>query len=116
MSNFTVDAKGVITYLAPHNQLVELVEGDDVTISVRSLFYEANPITFGHVVREAGNEYVLYNENNENACFNGEKCRIYQVGDKLITFANNNGDGTIFFTLTHEEARAALFPTDDICD
>lgn len=113
---FTVDAKGVITYIAPHKEIVKLVEGDDVQMSIRSLFFRANPITIGHVVREEGNEFVLYNEDNEIACFNGETCRIYQVGSELITFANLNGDGTIFFTLTLKEAEAALFPTDYICD
>lgn len=111
-----VDAKGIITYVAPNKEIVKLMEGDDVQMSIRNLFFKANPIAIGHVVREEGNEFVLYNEDNEIACFNGETCRIYQVGSKLITFANLNGDGTIFFTLTLKEAETALFPTDYICD
>ena len=113
--SFKTDASG-ITYVAPHNQVVKLKEGDDVVISTRSLFDEESPITLGHVVREVNDEFVLYNENAEPACFNGETCRIYQIGNRLITFANNNGDGTIFFALTLEEARTALFPSDDIFD
>lgn len=111
---YSVTAYGV-NYFRPNKQNVQIVEGDEVNLSIRNLFNKANPIFLGHVVHDDDN-YILYNDDNENACFDGETCRVDQIGSCLITFANDNGDITIFFTLTHEEAMVALFPTDDICD
>lgn len=49
----------------------------------------------------------LYNEDGELACMDGEVCTVDQVGNVLVTFRNDNGESTIYFALTKEEADIA---------
>lgn len=84
-----------------------------VCISVKSL-YESNLATlFCDIVPDYDDGklkfYDLYNDDGVLACCDGEECVIEQVGSEILTLINSNGEGTIYFNLTFEEADIALF-------
>ena len=80
-------------------------EGKTVCISVAVLFSE--PLAFGRVEKDE-EYYDLYNEDGELACMDGEEVVIEQVGDYLITFRNDNGESSVHFALTRNEAELAI--------
>lgn len=94
---------------------MKLEEGMKVCISVKSLYDMENNLLFGKIVSdfaESQNDtdyYDLYNENGELACLDGEEVLIDQVGQAIVTFRNDNGDGSVYFSLTHEEADKAIY-------
>lgn len=89
-------------------------EGQEVGISVRLLHERNKPLTYGKVIHTQDEEtnlhyYDLYNNDGELACMDGEEIIIEQVGSSLLTLKNNNGDSTIYFTLTLDEANYSIF-------
>lgn len=89
-------------------------EGQEVGISVRLLHERNKPLTYGEVIHTQDEEtnlnyYDLYNSDGELACMDGEEIIIDQVGSSLLTLKNNNGDSTIYFTLTLDEANYSIF-------
>lgn len=80
-----------------------------VCISVQALYK-----TFGENLRlntistEDDGYYDIYNEYGELACMDGEEVSITQIGDVYISFVNNNGEYSVYFGLTHEEAKIAI--------
>lgn len=92
---------------------MKYTEGMKVCVSVKALYEDEQDLTFGHIIPDFEDGevryYDLYNEDDELACLDGEECIIDQVGKALITLRNTNGDGTIYFTLTREEADIAIF-------
>ena len=92
---------------------MKYTEGMHVCVSVKALYENTQDLTFGHIVPDFEDGvmkyYDLYNDDDELACLDGEECVIAQVGQALITLSNSNGDGTIYFTLTREEADVAIF-------
>ncbi len=86
-------------------------EGQEVCVSIENLYLKyRNAITYGHIRydKNEGEYFDLFNEDGELACMDGEVCFINQIGTSLITFANYNGEKTLYFTLTKEETEAAL--------
>lgn len=85
-----------------------------VCISVQNL-YE----TFGDNLRlntistEDDGYFDLYNEHGELACMDGEEVNITETGDTYISFVNNNGEYSVYFALTHEEAKIAIIDETD---
>ncbi len=92
---------------------MKYTEGMSVCVSVKALYENMSDLTFGHIIPDCEDGvmkyYDLYNEDDELACLDGEECMIDQVGQVLITLRNINGDGTVYFTLTREEADIAIF-------
>lgn len=88
--------------------------GQEVTISVKALYDSGIPLEYGSIVLDHDENrkpmyYDLYNEDGELACCDGETCRIEQVGVDLITLVNNDGESTVYLTLTRPEAEIAVF-------
>lgn len=94
---------------------MKLEEGMKVCISVKSLYNMGNDLLFGKIVPDFSeskndtNYYDLYNEDGELACLDGEEVLVNQIGQAIITFRNDNGDGSVYFSLTHEETAAAIY-------
>ncbi|MDD6484007.1 MAG: hypothetical protein PUF72_05470 [Clostridiales bacterium] len=91
---------------------MKLTEGMKVCISVKALQNMENDLLYGLIVPDYYNNtnyYDLYNEGGELACMDGEEVLIDQIGKTLVTFRNDNGDGNIYFSLTHKEAGLAIF-------
>lgn len=94
---------------------MKLEEGMKVCISVKSLYDMKNDLLFGKIVPDfAENQsdidyYDLYNEDGELACLDGEEVLVDQIGQSIITFRNDNGDGSVYFSLTHEETDVAIY-------
>lgn len=86
-------------------------DGQEVGLNIEQLqFALGNNLMFCEIkCDKLTDEYDLYNGDEELACMNGESCIIEQIGEDLITFANNNGESTIHFTLTKNEAEWAIF-------
>lgn len=93
----------------------KLVEGMEVSISVKALYDMDKDLMFGFIVPDFSkletdtDYYDLYNSGGELACLDGEIVHVDQVGRSIVTFRNDNGEGTIYFELTHEEAEVAVF-------
>ncbi|MCM1168222.1 MAG: hypothetical protein NC401_19730 [Ruminococcus sp.] len=60
-----------------------------------------------HIVITDDEYYDLYNDDNELACMSGEVVTIVEVGKELVTFRNDNGESSIYFTLTKNELKHA---------
>ena len=94
---------------------MKLEEGMEVGISVKALYELERNLLFGRIVTDFATKendcdyYDLYNEDGELACLDGETVKVDQVGVAIVTFRNDNGDGTIYFALTHDECDAAVF-------
>lgn len=94
---------------------MKLEEGMKVCISVKSLYDMENNLLFGKIVpdfTESQNDtdyYDLYNEDGELACLDGEEVLVDQIGQAIVTFRNDNGDGSVYFSLTHEETDIAIY-------
>ena len=89
-------------------------EGQEVCVSVKTLYESNEKLEYGTIVPDYDengnmNYWDLYNEDGELACMDGETCIIEQVGNVLLTLTNDNGEGTIHFTITKEEADRAIF-------
>lgn len=80
-----------------------------VCISVQAL-YEAfgENLQLNTIAAEDDGYYDLYNEHGELACMDGEEVSITQTGDVYISFVNSNGEYSVYFGLTHEEAKIAI--------
>lgn len=94
--------------------MVNFKEGQEVTVSVKTLYDDGVPLEYGSIIPDYDENgklmyYDLYNEDGELACCDGETCRIEQVGVALITLVNNDGESTVRLTLTRPEAEIALF-------
>ena len=93
---------------------MEFKEGTRVRVSVRALYNMEDDLLYGQIIPDFAklpndtDYYDLYNEDGELACLDGEEVVIAQVGQHLVTLRNDNGDGSVYFTLTHEEATVAL--------
>ncbi len=49
----------------------------------------------------------LYNDDGELACMDGEEVYIINVSEYLVTFRNDNGESSVYFTLTKQEIEYA---------
>ena len=91
----------------------ELYEGMNICVSVKALYDMEKDLLLGHIVPDfEDNEkvyYDLYNEYGELACLDGELCWITQIGNGLVSFRNDNGEGSVYFALTTDEAKVACF-------
>ena len=95
---------------------MKLQEGMKVCICVKALYDRNEDLFYGAIVpvpnfaksSNACDYYDLCNEDGEVACLDGEEVTVDQVGVVLVTFRNDNGEGTVYFALTHEEAEAAI--------
>ena len=88
---------------------MKFTEGTIVQIDITSLYKKFKQHTLGRIeYNENGDFCILFNEDGEDACYDGEEVIIEQVGEHLITFRNDNGDGSIHFTLTRDEAEIAV--------
>lgn len=68
-------------------------------------------LSFGKIVftneGESGTYYDLYNDDGEVACMSGEEVYVVEVGEYLVTFRNDNGESSVYFTLTKQELEYA---------
>ena len=88
---------------------MKFTEGTIVQMDITSLYKKFKQLTLGRIeYNEDGNFCILFNEDGEDACYDGEEVIIEQVGEHLITFRNDNGDGSIHFTLTRDETEIAV--------
>lgn len=88
---------------------MKFTEGMIVQMNITSLYKKFKQPTLGRIeYNDDGDFYMLFNENGEDACFDGEEVTIEQVGEHLITFRNDNGNGSMHFTLTCDEAEIAV--------
>ena len=90
---------------------MKFTEGTTVCISVQALFETVGTPKLGWINFDSDyyeNYYDLYNEDNKLACMDGEEVTIEQVGETLVTFRNDEGESSIRFTLTKEEAEIAI--------
>ena len=78
---------------------MKFTEGTIVQMDITSLYKKFKQPALGR---------IEYNEDGEDACYDGEEVIIEQVGEHLITFRNDNGDGSMHFTLTRDEAEIAV--------
>ena len=78
---------------------MKFTEGTIVQIDITSLYKKFKQPALGR---------SEYNEDGEDACYDGEEVIIEQVGEHLITCRNDNGDGSMHFTLTRDEAEIAV--------
>ena len=54
--------------------------------------------------------FDLYNRNGELACMDGESCTLSRInGDGSLEFENKEGESSVSFTLSREEADAGIF-------
>ena len=86
---------------------MKFTEGTTVCISVQTLFETVGTPKFGWINFDSG-YYDLYNEDDKLACMDGEEVTIEQVGEALVTFRNDEGESSVRFTLTKEEAEIAI--------
>ena len=88
---------------------MKFTEGTIVQIDITSLYKKFKQPTLGRIeYNENGDFCILFNEDGEDACYDGEEVIIEQIGEHLITFRNDNGDGSIHFTLTRDETEIAV--------
>ena len=88
---------------------MKFTEGTIVQMDITSLYKKIKQPTLGRIeYNENGDFCILFNEEGEDACYDGEEVIIEQVGEHLITFRNDNGDGSMHFTLTRDEAEIAV--------
>lgn len=88
---------------------MKFTEGTIVQMDITSLYKKFKQPALGRIeYNEDGDFYILFNEDGEDACYDGEEVIIEQVGEHLITFRNDNGDGSMHFTLTRDEAEIAV--------
>ena len=88
---------------------MKFTEGAIVQMDITSLYKKFKQPALGRIeYNEDGDFYILFNEDGEDACYDGEEVIIEQVGEHLITFRNDNGDGSMHFTLTRDEAEIAV--------
>lgn len=88
---------------------MKFTEGTIVQMDITSLYKKFKQSTLGRIeYNENGDFCILFNEEGEDACYDGEEVIIEQVGEHLITFRNDNGDGSMHFTLTRDEAEIAV--------
>lgn len=80
-----------------------------VCISVQAL-YEifGENLRLNTISTEDDGFYDLYNEHGELACMDGEEVSITEKGDTYISFVNNSGEYSVYFALSHEEAKIAI--------
>ena len=88
---------------------MKFTEGTIVQIDIISLYKKFKQPTLGRIeYNENGDFCILFNEDGEDACYDGEEVIIEQIGEHLITFRNDNGDDSMHFTLTRDEAEIAV--------
>ena len=88
---------------------MKFTEGTIVQMDITSLYNKFTQTTLGRIeYNEDGDFYILFNEDGEDACYDGEEVIIEQVGECLITFRNDNGDDSMHFTLTRDEAEITV--------
>ena len=69
-----------------------------------------NNLLFCEIVPDVTADYYdLYNKNGELACLDGEEVLIDRIGKVTVTFRNDNGEESVYFYLTHEEADKAIY-------
>ena len=94
---------------------MEIKEGARGCVSVRSLYNMEGGLRSGFIVPDftkSPNDcdyYDMYNADGELVCLDGEEVTIEKVDESGVTLRNDNGDNTVFFTLTNEEITVALF-------
>ena len=93
---------------------MKFTEGTTVCISVQALYDKFWHLALCRMIKTSANSdtknfyYDLYNDDDELACMDGEEVTIEQVGENLITFRNDNGESSVHFTLTVDEAEVAI--------
>lgn len=88
---------------------MKFTEGTTVQMDITSLYKHLGQSSLGRIeYNDDGDFYMLFNEDGEDACYDGEEVTIEQVGKNLITFRNDNGESSIHFTLTVDEAEIAI--------
>ena len=93
---------------------MKFIEGTTVCISVQALYERFGKLLFCKIypdfvqIKSDYEYFDLYNDDGECACMDGEEVTIEQVGEHLITFRNDNGESSVHFTLTVDEAEIAI--------
>ena len=89
---------------------MKFTEGTTVQMDITSLYKHFGQSSLGRIeYNDDGDFYMLFNEDGEDACYDGEEVTIEQVGKNLITFRNDNGESSVHFTLTVGEAEVAIY-------
>ena len=96
--------------------MLKLKEGQSISVGVKALYESKSSPTNGEIIPdydEKGklNYYDLYNEKGELFCCDGETCCVDQIGEYLITLRNDEGESTVYFTITEDEGEIAIFNT-----
>lgn len=92
-------------------ETAKVKEGQEYCINTKRLFEKWNgKLTFGKI-ENVDEYYDLYNADGDLACCLCETVIVDQIGPSLVTFKNNQGAGTIYFALTHEEFLCAATKT-----
>ncbi len=82
-----------------------------VCISIEALYKEFKDGKLSRCyveVDDNGTYYDLYTYDGELVCMDGEEVNIVETGDNLVTLRNDNGEYTVYFTLTKEEFEKAV--------
>lgn len=86
-------------------------EGQQYCINTKILFEKWNgELTLGKI-ENMDDYYDLYNANGDLACCMCETVVVDQVGPSLVSLKSDNGEGTVYFSLTHEEFSCAATRT-----
>lgn len=84
-------------------------EAKIISLCTQSLYdaFKNEPLSFCGIVftddGDGGTYCDLYNDDGELACMDGEEVYIVDVGEQLVTFRNDNGESSVYFTLTKNE-------------
>ena len=101
---------------------MDFTTGDIVAINVHALYYafglrlsntEVNVTPKNRIKDGMPSDYwydLDFHASGKLACMDGEECEIVNI-DKHgnITFCNRNGDDEVFFILSPEESKVALY-------
>lgn len=88
--------------------------GQRVCVSIKELYDREEVLSFGNIVPdfdEFGDKqyYDLYNEEGILACCDGEACIIKEVTENYLVLMNSEGESSVLFKLTTEEADKSIF-------
>ncbi len=90
---------------------IQIQEGQKYCINTKRLFETGNgKLTFGKI-ENVDDYYDLYNANGDLACCMCETVVVDQVGPSLVSLKSDSGEGTVYFSLTHEEFSCAATRT-----
>jgi hypothetical protein len=99
------------------------IPGNEYGISIETIYRNFGcSLRYASIKCTAGESedpyyFDLYNRNGELGCMDGESCTLSRInGDGGLEFENKEGESSVSFTLSREEADAGIFIDLSVAD